>query len=155
MVAGKCFFYQIFCFLFQLFSVASVLEGYVCIYALILFIYIDAMEIEAFAVPFFEFVEYFDYGFGSFVIIMDRVEPEDYVYMIDTVNFILQVMEKWIDFSHGGIFVQFYVDAPYILPRSVVIEYQIITAQDKWRTVNFLVNTGCQRIRYPLPQQFP
>lgn len=60
---GSVFFYQIFCFLFQLFSVASVLEGYVCIYALILFIYIDAMEIEAFAVPFFEFVEYFDYGF--------------------------------------------------------------------------------------------
>ena len=86
---------------------------------------------------------------------MYRVEPEDYVYMIDTVNFILQVMEKWIDFSHGGIFVQFYVDAPYILPRSVVIEYQIITPQNEWRTVYFLVNTGCQRIRYPLPQQFP
>ena len=30
---------------------------------LFFFIYIDAMEIEAFAVPFFEFVEYFDYGF--------------------------------------------------------------------------------------------
>lgn len=45
---------------------------------------------------------------------MYRVESEDYVYMIDTINFILQVMEKWIDFSHGGIFIQLYVDAPYI-----------------------------------------
>lgn len=80
---------------------------------------------------------------------MYRVESEDYVYMIDTINFILQVMEKWIDFSHGGIFIQLYVDAPYILPWSVVIENQVIASQDEWCTIHFPVNTRCQGSQAP------